>query len=116
MNPLVHYLDAASVATYGWLLPNPSGAAADYLGVQFQVLVLLEDAPNVEIPAYLAGGEVILLDEPVEDPAVMAIDLGPGSLDLEPGTYRAVRRLDDGSGWRAIPASEFYLKLRRIDP
>ena len=112
MNPVIHYI--GTPATFGWILPPPSGAVPeDYAGVQFQVLVLVPAAADIAIPAYLTGGDVMIGGEPAEDPLLMAIDLGADDLQIAPGTYRAIRRIDDGSGWRAIPAGEFYLKLRR---
>lgn len=113
MNPLIHYLGSSAI--YGWLLPNPSGIAADYGGLLFRVLVFAENAAPLAIPAYLTSGEVLVLDEPVDDPAVTAFDLDADSIDLPEGTYRAVRQLDHSCGGRAIPASEFCLKLRRLD-
>jgi len=113
MNPLIHYIGDS--ATYGWLLSAPANAPADFEGLQFQVLVLVDDGPDIEIPARLAGGEVQVGGTPVEDPAIMAIDLGPDDLQLAPATYRALRRLNAGDGWQVIPASEFYLKLRSFD-
>lgn len=83
--------------------------------MQFQVLVLFDDGPNIEIPAPLAGGKVLVNGTPVEDPAAMAIDLGPTDLQNAPTTYRALRGLDAGDGWQVSPASEFYLKLRIFD-
>lgn len=114
MNPLIHYIGTA--ATYGWLLHHPGSGEEGYEGLRFQVLVLMPEGPDLEIPAYLADGEVQVGDAPVAEALLMAIDLAPGDLPIEPGTYRALRRLDDGSGWQIIPASEFYLKLRRLDP
>ncbi len=99
--------------------------AGDYAGLRFQLLVLTgersvegsaESGPDLEIPAYLAGGELQIDGDAVPNPAIIAVDLGPGDLALAPGTYRALLRLDDGRGWRVIPASEFYIKLRRLEP
>lgn len=99
----------------GWPARDPDGGPFDLSGLTFELVVIVPSAPDIFISGYATTGDMMIDGVELDEASVMAFDISPFSLPLQPGEYRAYRRINDGSGWRIIPASEFFIEIRSYE-
>lgn len=101
--------------TLGWPARDPDGGPSDLSGLTFELVVIVPLAPDIFIAGYATTGDIMIDGVAVDEAMVMAFDVSPTVLPLPPGEYRAYRRINDGTGWRIIPCSEFFIEIRSYE-
>lgn len=97
--------------TLGFPADDFGGSPMDLAGLALR-LVIYRGGDDLILPGYATTGELATIDGgEIDHPSIIAFDFTPAVM-LTPRAYPCAVQVNDGTGWRTLPGSEFTLDAR----
>lgn len=97
--------------TLGLPADDFDGRPMDLAGLALR-LVIYRGGDDLILPGYATTGELAVIDGgEINHPSIIAFDFTPAVM-LTPRAHPCAVQINDGTGWRTLPGSEFVLNVR----
>ncbi len=97
--------------TLGFPADDFGGSPMDLAGLALR-LVIYRGGDDLILPGYATTGELATIDGgEIDHPSIIAFDFTPAVM-LTPRAYPCAVQVNDGTGWRTLPGSDFTLDAR----
>ena len=98
--------------TLGFPADDFGGSPMDLAGLALR-LVIYRGGDDLILPGYATTGELATIDGgEIDHPSIIAFDFTPEVM-LTPRAYPCAVQVNDGTGWRTLPGSDFTLDARK---
>lgn len=98
--------------TLGFPADDFGGTPMDLRGLDLR-LVIFRAGDDLMIEGYASSGQIAGPGGgEIEHPSIITFDVTPDEMPTVPRAYPATLQINDGTGWRTMPDSDFVLNVR----